>query len=152
MKQILTILLATSLLLACNAGNEKEKITTTAPAAETIANHAEQAIGLTLNNGAKWKADSTTLLNVALLQQLISGAKKESLGNYLQTAAGLQEGINKMVSECKMKGADHEALHHWLEPIMEKTKELKNANNIETASTIFGEIEKQLNLFPQYFE
>lgn len=152
MKQILTILLATSLLLACNAGNEKEKITTTAPAAETIANHAEQAIGLTLNNGAKWKADSTTLLNVALLQQLISGAKKESLGNYLQTAAGLQEGINKMVSECKMKGADHEALHHWLEPIMEKTKELKNANNIETVSTIFGEIEKQLNLFPQYFE
>lgn len=152
MKQILTILLATSLLLACNAGNEKGKITTTAPAAETIANHAEQAIGLTLNNGAKWKADSTTLLNVALLQQLISGAKKESLGNYLQTAAGLQEGINKMVSECKMKGADHEALHHWLEPIMEKTKELKNANNIETASTIFGEIEKQLNLFPQYFE
>ncbi|MBS1496496.1 MAG: hypothetical protein JSS85_06345 [Bacteroidetes bacterium] len=152
MKQILTILLATSLLLACNAGNEKEKITTTEPAAETIANHAEQAIGLTLNNGAKWKADSTTLLNVALLQQLISGAKKESLGNYLQTAAGLQEGINKMVSECKMKGADHEALHHWLEPIMEKTKELKNANNIETASTIFGEIEKQLNLFPQYFE
>jgi len=31
MKKILTILLATSLLLACNAGNEKEKITVTAP-------------------------------------------------------------------------------------------------------------------------
>jgi len=57
-----------------------------------------------------------------------------------------------MVSECKMKGADHEALHHWLEPIMEKAKELKNANSIETARTIFGEIEKQINLFHQYFE
>ena len=152
MKQILTILLATSLLLACNAGNEKEKNTAPAPAAETHADHAEQATGLTLNNGTKWKADSTTLLNVDLLQNIITSVKKESLENYSQTAIGLEDGLNKMVGECKMKGADHEALHHWLEPIMEKTKELKNANNIETARTIFGEIEKQINLFPQYFE
>ena len=152
MKKILTILLATSLLLACNAGNEKEKITVTAPAAETHAEHAEQVTGLALNNGTKWKSDSTTLLNVDLLQKIITSAKKESLENYSQTAIGLQDGLNKMVSECKMKGADHEALHHWLEPIMEKTKELKNANSIETARTIFGEIEKQINLFHQYFE
>lgn len=152
MKQILTILLATSLLLACNAGNEKEKITATAPAAETHADHAEQATGLALNNGAKWKADTTTLTNVALLQAIVANSKDKTIENYSQTAIGLEDGLNKMVGECKMKGADHEALHHWLEPIMEKTKELKNANSIETARTIFGEIEKQLNLFPQYFE
>jgi len=152
MKQILTIFLATSLLLACNAGIEKKKITAPAPAAENHADHAEQATGLTLNNGTKWKADSTTLLNVDLLQNIITSVKKESLENYSQTAIGLEDGLNKMVGECKMKGADHEALHHWLEPIMEKTKELKNVNNIETARTIFGEIEKQFNLFPQYFE
>ena len=57
-----------------------------------------------------------------------------------------------MVNECKMKGADHEALHHWLEPVMKKTKELKSANSVENARTIFDEIEKQINLFPQYFE
>ncbi len=51
-----------------------------------------------------------------------------------------------------MKGADHEALHHWLEPVMKKTKELKSANSVENARTIFDEIEKQINLFPQYFE
>lgn len=84
--------------------------------------------------------------------KIVSGTKQENLENHLKIAASLQDGLNKMVSECKMKGADHEALHHWLEPIMEKTKELKNANSIETARTIFGEIEKQLNLFPQYFE
>jgi hypothetical protein len=152
MKKILTIVLVTNLLLACNAGNEKEKTIATEPATEKHAEHAEQANGLALNNGAKWKADSTTLLNVALLQKIIVGAKKESLENYLQTAMGLQDGLNKMVNECKMKGADHEALHHWLEPLMEKTKELKNANTIQTARTIFGEIEKQINLFPQYFD
>ena len=112
----------------------------------------EPATGLVLNNGAKWKADSTTALNVALLKKIISGTNKETLQNYSQTAIELQDGLNKMISECKMKGADHEALHHWLEPLMEKTKELKKANNIENAKTIFGEIEKQINLFSQYFE
>jgi NADH dehydrogenase len=152
MKQKLIILLATSFLLACNAGNEKEKTIRTEPDAENHAEHAEQATGLALNNGVKWKADSTTVLNVDLLQKIVAGAKKESLESYSQTAIDLQGGLNKMVSECKMKGADHEALHHWLEPLMDKTKELKNANTIETARTIFGEIEKQINLFSQYFE
>ena len=151
MKLILTILLTTSLLLACNAGKEKEKTTATEPAVENHVERAEQA-GLVLNNGVKWKADSITLLNVALLQKIITSTKKESLENYSQTAKGLQDGLNKMVSECKMKGADHEALHHWLEPLMEKTKALKIANNIETAEAILGEIEKQIKLFPQYFE
>jgi hypothetical protein len=57
-----------------------------------------------------------------------------------------------MVSECKMKGDDHEALHHWLEPLMEKTKELKKAESIEAAGVISVEIEKQVDLFSQYFE
>lgn len=151
MKQVLTILLATSLLLACNAGSEK-KAGATGPAAENHAEHAEKAAGLALNNGLKWKADSTTLVNVDLLQKIISGAKKESQENYTQIAVVLQNGLNKMIKECKMKGADHIALHHWLEPLLEKTKALKNANNIDTARITFGEIERQINLFPQYFE
>jgi hypothetical protein len=57
-----------------------------------------------------------------------------------------------MVTECKMKGADHEALHQWLEPLMEKTRELKKVSNVENAATLLSEIGKQLALFPQYFE
>lgn len=144
--------MAISFLLACNAGNEKQKTTATESDADNHAEHTGQESGLVLNNGAKWKADSTTLLNVALLQKIVSDAKKESLENYLQTAADLTEGLNKMVRECKMKGADHEALHHWLEPLMEKTSALKNANSIDTAGLISGDIEKKINLFSQYFE
>ena len=152
MKQILTVLLATSLLLACNTGNDREKTIGTKPATENHTEHAEKTTGLVLNNGAKWKADSNTLLNVALLQNIVSNAKKESLEDYLKTASALQDGLNKMLSECKMKGVDHEALHNWLEPLMERTNDLKNANNIVNAETISGEIEKQINMFPQYFE
>lgn len=152
MKKALTLLLATGFLFACNSGSNDKK---SAVADTSIQNHKEhevQSAGLLLNNGAKWKADSTTLLNVALLQAIVSNVKKESLEDYRQTVTRLQDGLNKMVNECKMKGPDHEALHHWLEPLMEKTKEIKNAHSIEDAGIISGEIEKQMSLFPKYFE
>lgn len=152
MKKILTIFLATSLLLACSSGNNKEKKSPSDPNTENHQEHVEKATGLVLNNGAKWKADSTTLLNVALLQTIVSSAKKESLENYIQTATQLQGGLSKMVNECKMKGADHDALHQWLEPLMEKTKELKKVTTIENAASALSEIEIHINLFVQYFE
>lgn len=152
MKQLLPIILVTSLSLACSTGNEKEKTTPTAPVAEIQTDHTENTTGLALNKNKKWKADSTTLLNVKILQKVISVAKNESLENYIKTGEGLQDGLNKMILECKMKGADHEALHQWLEPLMEKTKALKTVTTIENAQQILSEIEKQINLFSQYFE
>ncbi|MBK7122482.1 MAG: hypothetical protein IPH68_06495 [Chitinophagaceae bacterium] len=149
MKIIQIMLLATGLLLACNSKTESPS--TVEPAAEIHAPD-DHASGLVLNNGAKWKADLSTIGNVDLLQKVVSGAKKESLDNYLQTAAQLEAGLNKMVSECKMQGADHDALHLWLEPLMEKARDLKKVTSTETAATLLTEIDKQVNLFPQYFE
>jgi len=149
MKIIQIMLLATGLLLACNSKTESPS--TVEPAAEIHAPD-DHASGLVLNNGAKWKADLSTIGNVDLLQKVVSGAKKESLDNYLQTAAQLEAGLNKMVSECKMQGADHDALHLWLEPLMEKARDLKKVTSTETAATLLTEIDKQVNLFSQYFE
>jgi hypothetical protein len=152
MKQILIILLAASLLPACNSKNDNTGNADPATVTEHHEDHEKAAEGLALNNGAKWKADSTTLLNVTLLQTIVSGAKKESLENYMQTAAQLEDGLNKLVRDCKMKGADHDALHQWLEPMMEKTKDLKKVSSVESAAAVLNEIEKQVNLFTQYFE
>ena len=69
--------------------------------------------------------------NVALLKVIVSGTKKENLENYIQTAEQLHDGLNKMINECKMKGADHDALHQWLEPLLKETKEMKNATEVK---------------------
>ncbi len=151
MKKLLAILMVTAVLLACNSAAEKEKST----AADTLTNNHhdhEEATGLALNNGARWKADSITIANVSLLKETLSVAKKEKLEDYLQTASQLQEGLNKMLSECKMKGEDHNALHQWLVPLMEKVKVLKTATTVEDAAAISTAIEKQVNLFTEYFE
>lgn len=152
MKKIFIFLMAAIFLFGCNFKTGEEKKSATYTAAENHKEHEEKVAGLVLNDGAKWKADSTTLLNVALLHNIVSLVKKQSLENYLQTSNQLEAGLSKMVNECKMKGADHDALHHWLEPLIEKTKDLKKVSSIENAATILSEMEKQINLFPQYFE
>jgi CII-binding regulator of phage lambda lysogenization HflD len=151
MKKVFAIALLYGVLLACNNGGQTEKKETDT-AVEAGHQHQTKSKTIELNNSVKWKADSITFSNVALLKAIVSGTKKESLENYIQTATQLQSGLNKMVNECKMKGADHEALHLWLEPLLEETKELKNVTTIEDAREKMQEIEEQINLFTQYFE
>jgi hypothetical protein len=152
MKKVLLSLMVFGLLLACNQGNKDAGDAHTPAPAEKHEEHESRAVALALNNGAKWKADSSTKSNVAFLQNIAASAKKENLEGYHATAEQLQEGLNKMVKECKMKGPDHDALHKWLEPLMETTKDLKKQTAAEHAAATLKEIEKQLDLFSQYFE
>ena len=138
--------LLSGIFLACNNGGQTDY------AGETGHQHQMKIESLELNNGVKWKSDSITLANVALLKVIVSGTKKESLENYIQTAEQLQGGLKKMINECKMKGPDHEALHQWLEPLLEETKEMKNATEVKNAQEKLKEIEERINLFTQYFE
>lgn len=153
MKIVLSWFLSISLLSACNSGKKKEsKHHGEDTAVEHTHAPAEKAGTLELNQGAKWKADSLTIANVARLKATIAGAEKKGLENYGKVATELQADINKMVSECKMTGPDHEALHHWLEPIIENTKALGEISSSEKAGSLLTDIEKQVNRFDQYFE
>ena len=152
MRKVLATLLAAGFLLACNPGREHSENASSKQPAEKHQEHERKLGGLVLNNGVKWTADSNTRVNVALLQDIVNNAKKENIEEYHQTAGQIQDGLNKMVKECKMKGADHDALHQWLEPLMEKNKELTSETIIENAATLLTGIESQLALFSQYFE
>jgi hypothetical protein len=57
-----------------------------------------------------------------------------------------------MIQECKMKGPDHDALHHWLEPLLKETNELKNAADTTAGKMIFQSLDKQIDAFHTYFE
>ena len=75
-----------------------------------------------------------------------------NLEDYQKTAKTIQTGINKMISECKMQGADHEALHHWLEPLMEMNKKLADVASADEGKELFGAIRKQIGKYGYYFE
>jgi len=152
MKKILTLVLFASTLLACN--NVETKNEEAAKPAETTKTYAEAGT-LTLNNGAKWKSDESTTSNVKELQAIVNRFnenKNQTIENYISVAKELQTGLDKMIKECRMEGADHDALHLWLEPFLPNVNSLKKAIVKDDASKIFIEIDQHLNSYNQFFE
>jgi len=149
MKRIIFGLLFSCFLFACNQNSEEAD------------HHAHedtagvQQTQLTLNNGAKWKADSITNQNVVILKTIADNFKIKpfpSSNDYQILSGDLGNALNQMIQQCKMTGPDHEALHHWLEPILEKNKELKNISDTANASKIFVSIDQRIDDYPNYFE
>lgn len=106
---------------------------------------------LTLNEGKKWKLDEPTRANINAAKQVYQQTTESSNQDYAALAAHLQDNANKMVSECKMSGKDHEMLHMWLEEYLTTLKGLK-APEAETQKAAFNKIGEQLRSFDQYFE
>lgn len=110
---------------------------------------------LSLNDGKKWNADTATNNNVKSLQNIIDNFNRRQeklLPAYKNAAADLQSGLDKMIKECKMQGPDHEALHKWLEPLIEKVKTLKQSSTKEDAVANLEAILAHLKLYTEYFE
>lgn len=149
MKKIHFLLLCTAFLFACNQTPEKSKTD------EYSTHDLEQTSELALNNGAKWKADLVTNHNVTNLRSIADDFKTKSspsVIDYQKLSTDLTTGLNKMIKECKMTGPDHDALHIWLQPILEENAELKNSTDTEISGTIFKSIDKRLDNYNNYFE
>ena len=149
MKKILLLLFCTAFFVACNQSANKTET-------DEHADHAhDESVALTLNNGAKWKADSITNHNVVNLKTIADNFRIKpfpAMNDYQILSSDLQNGINKMIQDCKMSGPDHEALHHWLNPILQETSQLKNVADTSAGRTIFKSIDKQIDDYHTYFE
>jgi hypothetical protein len=152
MKKSITLLLLASMLFACNNPQHTENKKAAQPAA---AQHEAGPEELVLNKGAKWKVDHITGENVTNLKAIMAGfvsGNDKTLPAYKKVDDDLQNGLEKMIRECKMQGPDHEALHKWLEPLMEQVSTLKQAATVAAAGQAFNVIQSQVNRYDQYFE
>lgn len=119
---------------------------------ETHHDHQGDKTELALNNGAKWNADSVTQENVTEMQKLITSLNPSTLDNYHDAGNKIQENIQKLINNCSMKGPDHDALHLWLEPLLELNGELTKSKTIEEGASAFSAVRDQVNIYFQYFE
>jgi len=144
----------TGILLACANTPYAKNITAFNPWAGKY-QHEISSEKLILNNGAKWKVDRTTNSNVNNLKLIFKrfyNGTDRSLKAYKKAGADLQNGLIKMINECRMQGPDHLALHKWLEPLMAQVEKLKQASTNAAAAKSINFIQLQLNRYNQFFE
>jgi hypothetical protein len=157
-----SLLLAITIVLlsACNNQTKVgEAETVTAPEqseVNTAAAHNEEHAGaLTLNKGEKWQADESTHLHVNNLKAKVEAFNKKEnkdLNAYHAWAGELQQELEQLVKDCRMKGADHDALHQWLEPVLKDVAALQKATTIEDAKKQADQITASVQQFDQYFK
>lgn len=150
MKKLFYLLASVSILSACNEGANRTE-------AGDHANHQHSVADteLTLNNNAKWKADSITNHNVVNLKRIVDNFKTKpfpSVNTYQLLGSDLNTGVNKMIQECKMSGPDHDALHTWLEPVLKETNELKSITDTPVAKTTFKSIDARIDAYHNFFQ
>ena len=75
-----------------------------------------------------------------------------SVNDYQLLGADLNTGVNKMIQECKMTGPDHDALHKWLEPVIQETNQLKTVTDTSVAKNTFLSIDKRIDAYHNFFE
>ena len=149
MKKKLFTVLCVSILFSCNQATNNS---------ESQSNHNDSMAtdtSLTLNNGAKWKADSVTNHNLVRLKVTANMFRVDPfppLNTYQILGGDLANDVDTMLQQCKMQGADHEALHRWLAPISNQSTRLKNITDTAEGRKIFDSVDRRINLYSQYFE
>ncbi len=148
MKKTLFFIFGFYLLAACNQPG-----TATTDTQDSTVQTA--ASGLTLNNGNKWMADTNTNQRVVDLRTIADNFKIQpapALNAYNILGNDLDQSLQRLLKECKMTGADHEALHHWLEPLLQETKQLITITDSTKAKQIFDSVDQRIDLYHQYFQ
>ena len=110
----------------------------------------DTAAAVPLNNGSKWKADEATKENVAKIVLLVNDNTYADATKRSQLYAHLQTKIDTLVKQCNMQGAEHDALHVWLEKVLKDMKDLKEEDDEHTNA--YATLKKDIENFYAIFE
>lgn len=154
MKRILALLAMVVSLAACHTKSSDAHVHNTNTVDSNTVVEEPTAAAKTLQKDGKWNADAATNKNVSQLQATaakLNEQPRQKAEDYHAVSAALQTGLNQLIKECKMKGADHDALHLWLEPVLSETKELKGVTDTVTGERLFHSIRTRLLDYNLYF-
>lgn len=128
--------------LGCSSGGQKNETKEELKTENGVPENHE----LKLNDGKKWNLDEATRKNMTPIKSLMNDS---AVTDFNKLASDLQKHTDKLVSECTMKGPDHEALHHWLEGWLTDLKDLRDGRNPQKAHRL---LRRDIVEFDSYFE
>ena len=143
MKQLLILLLA--VMASCTSQESAKE------QEDKKVDHNEETIAtIPLNNGSKWKADEVTKKNVAAMVQLVNDSSFQDSAKRERFSASLQEQVDTLIKQCRMKGPEHDALHVWLEKVLKDSKEMKEKDG--EYGEAHAKLKKDIESFYDFFE
>lgn len=142
--------LVTTGLFACNE-TKKEDASHVHSQDSVMHSTSEKQSQLVSNDGKKWKLDEATRNNIDSIKKTVQTFTASQEKDYAKVATDLENDANRLVSQCRMSGKDHDMLHLWLERFLSDLKQLKSSSK-EEQPTAFERIESQIKQFGDYFE
>lgn len=147
--RLLIVALVAIGLFACN---ENKKEAGHIHSQDSVAHsHSEKQSQLVSNDGKKWKLDEATRNNINWIKKTVQTFTASQEKDYAKAATDLENDANRLVSQCRMSGKDHDMLHVWLENFLSDLKQLKTSSK-QNQPLVFEGIENLVKEFGDYFE
>jgi hypothetical protein len=148
------------LLISCgNSGHHNHDSSNT----EMVANEqqsdpheASTEIKLSFNNGAKWNSDESTFTGMKRLELTLynfnNNIKQPSVADYNKLGVALANIDSDIISQCTMKGKDHDQLHVLLAPMLANVDVIKNGDDMLEIKDNTEALNEALRKFFEHFE
>jgi len=154
MKTILLLFAANAILLfSCQQAENKSAHE--ASHEHEMTAHAEQNLHEHAVGDKKWQTDESTRMHVGNLHtqsEAFKLKKDADVASYKAFGKELSGELNKLVSDCKMDGPAHDALHGWLTPVLDQVAALNKAETFGQGKLAAEKIEDSLRDFYVRFE
>lgn len=135
-------------LTACGNNNPAEDSHKATDHSSHSTGHSVTTPGLTTDQGKKWKADEATIQGIRQMAATAAAGRAGTLKNQTLTDS-LKANFAEIFKKCTMKGAAHDQLHLYLQPLKLELDALANgADEVQSLHTIQDHLAK----FDQYFE
>lgn len=118
--------------------------------AEDVVNDGTSTV--TLNDGAKWKANGETTEGVEQMKRLITEfTDLEDVQAYESLQSDLKNGFSLIFQNCTMSGEAHNQLHHFLLP-MQALMDGLTAGDLAIQKKNLNALDTRLKSYNMYFE
>lgn len=128
MKHILIPALTAFVFFSCQGETTEETDTTTTEEQEEVVVEMNDPDleGLKLNNGAKWKVDTSTYEGMNQIAGILDAFDGE---DHKQLGKDIKAELKEIMNNCSMKGEDHNQYHIVLKAMLSESKALKKGNS-----------------------
>lgn len=157
--KITTAILFLGLAVSCGTSQEhdQEEVNTEVADEHEADTHEEATeVKLSLNDGAKWNSDESTFSGMKRLELTLYNFGEDNsdpvLADYNKLGEALANIDKDIISQCSMKGKDHDQLHILLGPMLGNVDVIKNGEDVAAANENIEALSQSISQFFAHFE